>query len=305
MKLDYDVHTHWSMSKKHFPDKIFGKASKWLMKKPKRMLNMAKTMRFIDFMLPKFLDHNMLRRMALVVKNSTKTAEERLQENLTHVNCVITLTMDFFSMNAGKPEQPFTDQLNEAIRLKRKYGKDKVKVFMYLDPNRHDLWNAVKLYEPFIDGYKLYPPLIGKILNHFVRLNRILTDFPKPVIIHSTNTTPIYNRKFKKKEANSWANPKYAITLIEANQNIKFDLAHLGGENYHNQVMQMCIDYKNVYTDISYTFKDNEKMLDGFMNYCPKKVLFGTDSYLIKKHDFYNAPYMDLIQKNNKVFLSK
>lgn len=84
---------------------------------------------------------------------------------------------------------------------------------------------------------------------------------------------------------------------------MKFNFAHLGGENWWKLVMNMCCNFQNVYSDISFTFKDNEKVLDSFMAFCPNKVLFGTDSYLIQKKSFYKAQYMKKMQYNTRKFL--
>lgn len=293
-----DIHTHFTLSIKYIPSGVFGFASKWMFKKRSRFNKFTKFLHHLIF----WSNKDMFDRVAEIVEQSLLTSEQRLLKILESCDVATTLVMDFYSMNAGTPECSFEQQLNRAIELKEKY-KGRVLIFMMLDPNRPDILRLARNYYERIDGWKYYAPLTGSINKHKV-IGVILNEMPLPIIMHTTNTTPIYNHKFKKKIANELAHPRYAVNLIEKHKNVNFNFAHLGGENWQHEVVTLCKAYPNVYTDISYTFGKDYEQLELDTREIEHKRLWGTDSPLINTDNFYKVKGTSQMQRNNKTFLS-
>jgi predicted TIM-barrel fold metal-dependent hydrolase len=287
-----DAHTHLQLSDKDYPDKLFKWFSKFLLKKRKRLVFASK---FLSFIIPGGKD--ILERYAKLLKSATQTTEEKIRKALQKVDCVNLLSVNLENIGCGKCERSHSEQLEEMIRMKEIF-KDHVKIFMMIDPCEPNIISHFHKYAHHFDGYKYYPPVSGTINNEVVRF--FLEKNPKPIIIHSTDTSPIYNHKWKKKVAQSFANPMYAVPLIAHFPNVTFVFAHFGGRNYINQVTDICKSYSNAYTDISYTYANDKELVRKHFNLIPDKVLWGTDTPMERSELFFDFPYFKKTQENNR-----
>lgn len=286
-----DSHTHAGLSYRDYPNKIFGVFSKFLLGKKKRVKFAAK---FLSAIIP--TDKDFLERYARLLEYSEKSTAERIEDALTYCDKLNALSINLQYMGAGDAQRTYEEQMDTLVLMREKY-KDRINIFMMLEPQDPNIIRHVIKYERFCKGWKYYPPVSGTINNGMIR--HILGKHPKPIIIHTTDTSPIYNKFFKKKVAQGFAHPKYCIPLIEKFPNVPFIFAHLGGENWQNEVITLCEKYPNVYTDISFTFSKDHDTLSKRFHRIPEKILWGTDNHMTDPEPFLKVPYFKAMQKNN------
>ncbi|MDA3816764.1 MAG: amidohydrolase family protein [Prolixibacteraceae bacterium] len=290
-----DGHTHLQLETRDYPRDIFGILSRFLMKKKKRLIFASK---FLSAIIPGGKD--LLERYAILLMSSTQNTEEKIRKALEKVDCVNLLSVNLEHIGCGKCERSHAEQLEEMIRMKKLFA-GQVKNFMMLDPNDPNILRDVAKYHTYMDGWKYYPPVSGTINNRLV--NYVLAKHPKPIIIHTTDTSPIYNHKWDKSKAQSFANPCYTVPLLSRYPKVTFIFAHFGGRNYINKVTDISKSYPNAYTDISYTYANDKEMVRKHFNLIPDKGLWGTDSPMERACLFFDFPAFEKAQENNhKVF---
>lgn len=244
-KLEGDDHIH-GFEKKDLPKNIFGILSRFLLK-GNRLKKIEWLLRIIPGQknLAELISH-----FLHVINGDVRATVDKC---LQYCKSVTILTMDFEFMGAGVPERLFEDQLIEALEMKKIYGKEKVKVFMCLDPRRPNLLQLVHRYYNYIDGYKLYSPLGYKANDTVIRM--ILYVLPKPVISHCTNTSPVFGKQLKNPEYyKNLAHPCYLYELAEEFPKINFSADHWGGEDEN---WKKFIDDRlggNFFTNVAFTY---------------------------------------------------
>lgn len=290
----YDSHTHLCLSDEDIPKYAFGWITPFLMKSDKRANFVAK---FLHNIIP-FTSKDGLDRLAKILKENRLDSNTRIKEYFQHFDTCNVLLMDLEgTMNAGKTKRSYEDQIIEAINFKKIFD---IKIFMFINPNRPNMIELVQKYYEYIDGYKYYPSLTNNIDNLITK--SILARYPKKnVIIHTTSTSPIYNRKEHKDFCGDQCHPRYTVPLLTLFPNINFIFAHGGGEEWLMDCVSICSKYKNAYLDISYTFgdKDLHPKLERIFEMIPGKILFGTDSYLIDIDNFLDIKNKEKMMENN------
>lgn len=286
-----DFHTHLTLSDEDIPKYAFGWITPMLMKSDSRARFVAKWLSFLG-------TKSGLDRLALILTANRKTSRQRCIEYFKVFSSANSLLMDLEgSMNAGKTKRSYEEQIKEAICLKREFN---INIYLFINPDRENMLELVEKYYNDFDGYKYYPPLCGSINNDVVI--DILTRFPKKnIIIHTTNTSPIFDRDLEKDMCGDMAHPIHTIHLLSKFPHINFIFAHAGGNKWLTDCASICSKYKNAYLDISYTFgdKDNLNALKWLFRIIPKKILFGSDYYMIDYKEFLKLPYFKEMQENN------
>jgi predicted TIM-barrel fold metal-dependent hydrolase len=291
----FDAHTHLCLSSEDIPKYAFGWITPFLIKSDARASFVAK---WLHRIIP-FTKKDQLDRLSMLVKQNILSSRQRCEKYFKIFSGANVLLMDLEgSMNAGITIRSYEDQIIEAIQLKKEFN---IKIYMFINPDRENMMDLVKKYYNDIDGYKYYPPLCGHIDNHF--MNILLDEYPKDnVIIHTTNTSPIYDKNEDKEFCANMAHPSYCIPLINKFKKINFIFAHCGGIQWMIDCVTICSKYKNAYVDISYTFENEDlwKELNHIITLIPKKILFGTDWYMINFNNFLKIKNIDIMLKNNK-----
>lgn len=202
-----------------------------------------------------------------------------------------TLTMDMEFMEAGKVNQPFTDQLNELANIKKDPAyKGLIYPFIFVHPERKGVFDIVQRYieEKNFAGIKLYPPLGYYPFDK--RLNEIYAYAEKyqiPITTHCARGGVFYKGKITeemqvhprtgvliKEQKNkfftdSYTDPENYSYVLDQFPNLKINLAHYGGYDewqkflgntiddgvptWYAKICNLIREYPNVYTDISYT----------------------------------------------------
>lgn len=297
-KLLHDCHTHLTLCDEDIPKYAFGWITPYLLKNDKRANFVAKWLhRFIPFTRKDQLD-----RLAQLIKENRVSSRERIDSYLRHFQYVNVLLMDLeSSMHAGPTKRTYEEQIIESIKLKEEFG-NRIFIYMMINPEREDILELIEKYYDKIDGYKYYPPLTGSINNQM--MDFILLKYPKDnIIIHTTNTSPIFDRDLDKETCGMFANPLYTLQLARKHVDKNFILAHSGGLNWLNDCVSCCSKANNVHVDISYTFEDEDTWdkLDKIYKIIPDKILFGTDWYMIDYESFTKIPLLDKLIDNNKI----
>jgi uncharacterized protein len=238
----------------------------------------------------------------------------------------VVLSMDMEFMGAGKLKEPFVKQLDNLWALKQKY-QEKIFPFVAVDPRREGVLALVKdcIEKKKFQGIKLYPPL-GFYpfderlfpLYEYTERNQI------PIMAHCSRGGVYYKGKITnemlkhpvtgtilKKEKNDkfsehFTNPENYYHVLKKFPELKVCLAHFGGQDEWNKFLctswdpetmkvkswfsvigDLVKEYKNMYTDISYTLSDSSllpllkvQLQDDKMR---DKILFGTDFYMAEQ----------------------
>lgn len=233
------------------------------------------------------------------------------------------LPMDMAFMGAGKVPRPYMEQLDELAQLKKRYPQS-VLPFIHIDPRRKDYFDLFRRYieEHDFHGLKLYPPL--GIFPYDERLYPVYEYCQKqqlPVIAHCSPFNPTHFKGPKKelltllKKSKDYielegkntkelcscfthpANYKYVLKDFPR---LKVSMAHFGSSYYWNQyleglkkddnwfniIREMLEEYKNFYTDISFTLSNKKffSLLKTLManEKINTKILFGSDYYMVE-----------------------
>lgn len=304
-----DIHTH-AFRDEDTPTNIFGIASRVVGKKHWRL-------KLAAFLLHVGLPTNkdVLERLSRFLKQSTKTTEEQLKDILSRVDAAVILTMDMAQMGAGKVKRHFEEQLDELIALKAQ-GYN-IYIYMHLDPKRLNLVNLVEHYHDKIDGYKLYPPISGYPTHPTIV--SIINKYPKPVISHCTDTSPIYykgddleemidwthwtaRRGSRQEMCQSFSHPYWLAELSKLIPPwVPVSAAHAGGSNprLRQFVYKYCRLYPNMFADDCFTNQDPNIRKEVRENMPSGKRLGGTDDYMTDPNFIDTEAY-----QNNLKFVS-
>jgi len=268
-------HGHHELDFLDTPDNLFPFVSKYIHKNVekngKRVQNLLKA-------LDKVIPGEKLRYLYQYLDTIDNTDEERLQEDLQYHDMVFSICVDLHYMGAGKCAREYDDQIASAVHLKKTYG-ERVKVFVMLDPNRPCLYDLAKKWHNHIDGWKLYPTWYYVT---DIRLRAIFRDFPLPVVVHCTDTSPIAwegsRSELKKKlgenaskyralKSKKWncqffSHPKYVYEMSVRYPNINWSCEHMGGKNkeYRDYILERLGG--NFYACDCFTYTDIHELLE-------------------------------------------
>jgi uncharacterized protein len=254
--------------------------------------------------------------------NFIKAAYRKTQENnLKHLikyypkdTKFIVLPMDMSQMCAGKVKEDIDIQHNELANLcnNKKYS-DLLIPFAHIEPRRDGtlerLKNLVENYN--FKGVKIYPTL-GYSPAHSVLMNDIfpyMIEKNIPLMAHcSRGFVNGRCNDMTKEEAYKFADPDQYRKVMDKYPDLRICLAHFGGvgewerhlngENVESDptwvekiVDLLRSDYKNIFTDISYTifnFQENLPYLKVLLQdkQISSKVLFGSDFYMVENEKY-------------------
>lgn len=308
-------HSHPFLDIRDTPKNLYGVVSRFLHGNVERRSNaIQKILRFLPTKKSRYL--------AAYLDTIDNTDEERLLADLTYHTVTVGICVDLHHMGAGTCTRKYDDQVAEAVHLKKKYP-GRVKVAVMLDPNRPDIYKFAKRWQHQVDAWKLYPTW------YYVtdrRLRGILTDFPKPVIVHCTDTSPIHfegSRKDLKKKlgenadkyrslkSKAWncqffSHPKYIYEMSKLYPNITWICAHAGGKNAERRryiIDRVC---DNFIMDDSFTYTDEDEIqeLIGLLATCGDYVLHGTDFFMTKIKTEYQRQILTY-EKNVPAYLKE
>ncbi len=287
-----------------------------------------------------FLDNDVFDRYATFIENGECTVAENVERCVNDAKSafmsdeveVNVLMMDMSQMGAGDVALSLTKQFIELHNLKK--SGYPINIFLACDPrNLTEFWNIANMFPEDIAGVKIYP-LIG-YFPYDIRLDDVYKwciANNKPVISHCSHYNAVHYRgsdidellkdaEFpiehkhgsKKKKASNFCNPKGFAILNKRFPKLKLVIAHLGGydevrkymkgkSSWTSEILDLCKNHKNVYTDISYTmsYTDLIPCISDIMSVSAlrRKVLYGTDFYMndiaLKKRSFHTPIYEKL-----------
>lgn len=314
-----NIHTH-IFTIDHVPEKFLP----WPLKKIADWLVTSKTVRFFKKVKLKGLSKLIYRfytfkKIGEIGKQ--KDVFEHLQGFYPEGTQFVTLSMDMAFMGAGKVPHSFESQLDELAELKQKYKK-LIHPFVFAHPERKDIFNIVKynIEERGFAGIKIYPAL-GYFPNDS-KLDAVYEYASKnniPIITHCTRGGVYYKGKLTKERRTApgetipfdkspnhkftevYSDPDRYEPILKEYPNLKLCFAHFGGAgewdkfladswhkesetSWYNKIKSLMYQYKNVYTDISYTLYHekyyNMLKVTMFNDVIKSRILFGTDYYM-------------------------
>lgn len=266
-------HGHEVLDFRDTPDGFLSLVSKYIHKNlHKRSEQIQKWLNAFSYLVPR----DKLRYLSQYLDTLDNTDEERMEYNLQFFDMVFCYCVDLHYMGAGKCSRDYDDQIAAAVHLK-KQNPGRVKIFMMLDPNRPNLMELVKKWHTHIDGWKLYPTWYYVT---DIRLRPIFNAYPKPVVVHCTNTSPVYFQgsrnalkrklgenayKYKTLKSKKWncqffSHPSYVYEMSIRYPNINWSCEHMGGTD---KVLQDYILERlggNFYTGDAFTFTTDEEI---------------------------------------------
>ena len=236
----------------------------------------------------------------------------------------IILPMDMTKMNAGKVPRQYEKQLEE-LALVRDAFPQQVIPFIHVDTQREGVMKLLRYYieEKGFKGVKLYPP-IGYYPYDPLLMNEVFPYCEEknlPVLAHGSPYNATRNRGSKKEICRLLGRPvndpelkgkkKKELTALFTHPNnyrrvfdkfkkLRLCIAHFGSEYYWKKfienpgnpdnwfviIRQMLAEYKNFYTDISFTLNKKEyfPLLKVLLtdNNIKNKILFGSDYYMVE-----------------------
>jgi predicted TIM-barrel fold metal-dependent hydrolase len=273
-----------------------------------------------------FTDKDMFDRyVKFVTTGRLKTQEEIFKQCLVFYpdeTKFIVLPMDMAYMGAGKVPRPYEQQLEKLYELTISFPQ--IIPFVHVDPRRDGILNLLKkcVEDWKFKGIKLYPPLgyfpYDKDLDP---IYAYCQEKDLPILTHCSPYNPVHYKgkkkhlkklleksiesihtkgKKRKELCSIFTYPKNFIKVVEKYPNLRICFGHFGSQYYWDRfihhpeeednwlriIRDMCIDYDNFYTDISFTMADikyfsllkvmltNEKLR--------KKILFGSDYYMVE-----------------------
>lgn len=283
----YDVHAH-ILNMDYVPDKCIG------IELPLSKILMNKAGKFLHWLWP-FSDDDVFEDISAFNENMSMSQDENFSELASKYqfeSCICIVQMDFFSVK-GHLKVPYEMQLLEALEIRNKFGRDKAKVFMGLDPNAPYYDYLIEKYIDIVDGIKLYPPL-NAIPTHrnFDRLWKICIKKSIPITAHCGPDAMVTAPFFNNKTAAEYANPKNWECVLTRYPELKLNLAHFGSGNqtWENWIISFMRRFPNVYTDTSYSITSNRRMerykywLETEEKFADR-LLFGSDYFISKMSD--------------------
>lgn len=229
----------------------------------------------------------------------------------------IVLPMDMAYMGAGKVPREYYVQLKELSELS-KINKSVIP-FIHIDPRRPEYTDLFKwaIIQNGFKGVKLYPPLgVFPFDDRFDIIYSYCESAKLPIMAHCTSGNPVHykgskkellqllkysiipvNEKLSNKElCSNFTHPLNYHKVFEKFPNIKICLAHFGRENEWDKIIRgMMVQYKGLYTDISYSLANTEHW--GYL-----KVLLSTDEVLRSRCLFGSDFYMNAMEGKEKQF---
>lgn len=291
-----DCHGHGVLDIRDTPEYFLGLASWYIHRNlDKRSEQIQRVLNGMSKLLP----GDKLRYLSQYLDTMDNTDDERVEYHLQFYDVINVICVDLHFMGAGKCSRRYEEQIESAIRLKKKHN-GRVKISMMLDPNRPNLYDLVCRYHKDIDIWKLYPTW------YYVtdpRLRRIFNNFPKPVIVHCTNTSPVHwegsrselkkklehNRdeykvfRSKKWNCQFFSHPKYVFKMSLMYPNINWSWAHAGGHDneYRDYILSKLGG--NLYADDSFTYT-NEVEIKKLVSILPyyENLMHGSDFFMTK-----------------------
>ena len=230
-------------------------------------------------------------------------------------------------MGAGKVQKSIVEQTLQILSL----NFTNIRLFPVIDPrseHANRMFDLMKSLPTRFAGFGIYPN-IGYTADDY-RLERFwkwANDNDKAVIIHCTDTTPVYYRgsdldkllepiknlffyehhKSKKLRCGNFCHPYFGIQMARKYTNVNVSFAHAGGSNNHfwQFINRATTSFKNVYFDTSSTVKNKKQFNDLYCQVnAPEKMLCGYDWFMSTiniEQDLTNI-YMDFMP-NIKNFL--
>ena len=277
----YDCHAH-ILNIDYVPDECVGidlPFSKKLMNKISNILHNIWP----------FSDDDYLDNISAFEKNMSQTQEENyieLASKYPYLNCICIVQMDFYSVK-GNEKIPYEMQLLEGLAVRNKFGRDKVKLFMGIDPNTPYYDYLIEKYIDIIDGVKIYPPL-NSIPTHdnFNKLWQICEKKQIPVTAHCGPNAAITAPIFRNPVAAEFANPKNWRKVLEKYPLLKVNLAHFGSgdEEWEKTIISLMYRFPSVYTDTAYSIATDARMAR-YRNWLDdsvfrRRLLFGSDYFI-------------------------
>lgn len=295
-----NIHYH-TIGIEHVAKRMFGIVTAWVDKNPtKRLKLISGTFKVIGWIVP---GKDAFERYSRLVKNIDLSTEDKIKLGLKSSGFLCIYTMDFENCKAGEVPVSYEKQLDELIALKEQGYP--IKIFMHLDNRRPKLLELAAKYASKVDGWKLYPPLSGYPDDYIILY--ILDYYPKEVVIHCTDTSPIFYHGYvrnyggsQKDNCQRFLDMNHIERLIKRYPETNFNLCHGGGGNnvMRLQIISLCQRYANCYTESSY--ESNKEYFNEIYSKIPTKALFGTDAIMC---DDFELPHMDILQENNRRFL--
>ncbi|MCK5137793.1 MAG: amidohydrolase family protein [Bacteroidales bacterium] len=234
----------------------------------------------------------------------------------------VILTMDMEYMNAGDPKEPYTNQLDDLVKLMGRHS-GRLYPFVFADPRRPKVLDLVKKYiDKGFKGIKIYPPLgyfptddkLKPVYEYAIEHNL-------PIMTHCSRggvytrekrkklpkTHPITGAELKwknrKQYTDYFTDPENFELLLKEYPELKICFGHFGGmgelesfrdatgtgnweASWFNKIKRLLKAYPNTYADVSYTMSDLSLVpLINITLLDPvyeERILFGTDFYMNK-----------------------
>lgn len=204
----------------------------------------------------------------------------------------VVLSMDMEYMGAGKPAEPFEQQISQLAEIKAKQPQ-LIYPFVFAHPERPGLLDLVKkcVEEYKFTGIKLYPaigyfPYDKKLRDVYAYAEdnslAVMTHCTRGGVYYKGELTPerrtdpvsgkIYKKSRKSDFTDIYSDPDQYLPVLEAHPNLKLCFAHYGGwgdwdkylsESWHDKLEKSWFSkintllkdsrYPNVFTDVSYT----------------------------------------------------
>lgn len=234
----------------------------------------------------------------------------------------IVLPMDMAYMGAGKVPSPYIVQLKKLYDLSK--SDSQVIPFIHVDPRREGILDIIKqcVEEWSFKGIKLYPPL--GVFPYDVRFDPIYKYCQEknlPILTHCSPFNPVHYKgkkrklkklleksktpidtkgKSKKELCANFTFPGNFKYVIEKHPNLRICFGHFGSQYYWDKfihcptekgnwmriIRDLCKDYDNFYTDISFTMAEIKyfSLLKVLLTdeKLSKKILFGSDYYMVE-----------------------
>ena len=234
----------------------------------------------------------------------------------------IILPMDMAFMGAGKVPRPYPDQLAELFQVSLIYPQ--IIPFVHVDPRRKNILELVKkcVEQWNYKGIKLYPPLGTFPYDEgFWPIYEYAQSMNLPVLTHCSPYNPVHfkgsrkellqllgkakqpidtqGKKIKELCAN-FTHPMNFVEVIKQFPSLRICFGHFGSQYFWDQfihhpsnpdnwlriIRDLCIQYPNFYTDISFTMSETKyfSLLKVLLtdDKLSKKILFGSDFYMVE-----------------------
>lgn len=271
------------------------------------------------------------------VRKLVLTCEKKLHDNLTQlINEIeasfpegrpqtIVLTPLIMYFEVEDPVKKLTQQVNDLKRAIEKYSADakhsyvQIHPFIGVDPTRK---NAVRILEKHISrpkgkigaangefiGVKVYPPLnVEMDLDEHPYLNEFFKYCQTHDIPITTHASPggFESIRLNKAEDGDLANPVRWDQILSKYPDLRVNFGHFGNldDEWAGTIIDYLKRYKNVYTDISFFFREKHAgQVKGYLKdpQIGGKLLYGSDYPMIIPFLPSNGEYKDFLMPVKK-----